>query len=183
MFKHQKHRVLGLGRAKSCVSCLSLERFELEGQHATRVSAQEWHSECYAFLQPQDQCYAFFRVAPVSSTALSVTRLHCGGAEGAGFAGRTGNTIHSFLSSNSFPWRHVRTTRRHLDVPLLPIICTTKARTSPWSSPLAAAPLHARLAGGARRPSSKERPSSKRGHPNPTPQQRTKPSNPGQLDP
>ena len=46
-----------------------------------------------AFLQPQDQCYAFFRVAPASSTALLVTRLCCGRAEGAGFACRSGTIL------------------------------------------------------------------------------------------
>ena len=40
------------------------------------------------------QCYAFFRVVTARSTALSVTRLHRGGAEGASFACRSGNTFH-----------------------------------------------------------------------------------------
>ena len=59
-----------------------------------------------AFLQPQDQCYAFFRVAPASSTALLVTRLCCGRAEGASFACRSGNTIHSFIPCSARIYFH-----------------------------------------------------------------------------
>ena len=46
----------------------------LEGQHGIR----RMNAICLLAI-PQDQCYGFFRVAPVSSTAPLVTRLRCGG--------------------------------------------------------------------------------------------------------
>ena len=69
------------GTACMCISGDGALHCTLEGQHGIR----RMNAICLLAI-PQDQCYAFFRVAPVSSTAPLVTRLRCGGAEGASFA-------------------------------------------------------------------------------------------------